>query len=155
MDRELEYLVSNYDIENQFDHSKNIKILLYSDLNDINELTDLVPFTSSACFILLKTSENSGHWICIARDENMIYYFDSYGVKPDGELSRISSGARYMLHENQKALTRLIRTIPKNMNFEYNKTRFQKYSPSINTCGKWTTIFSKCVLQGMTLKEFT
>jgi hypothetical protein len=39
MDRELEYLVSNYDIENQFDHSKNIKILLYSDLNDINELT--------------------------------------------------------------------------------------------------------------------
>eukprot|EP00981_Chlorochromonas_danica_P009861 scaffold2854_cov215-Ochromonas_danica.AAC.1 len=85
----------------------------------------------------------------------MIYYFDSYGVKPDGELSRISSGVRYMLHENQKALTRLIRTIPKSMNFEYNKTRFQKYSPNINTCGKWTTIFSKCVLQGMTLKEFT
>jgi len=90
----------------------------------------------------------------MCRNKNSIYYFDSYGVAPDGELSRISPGVRYQLHENQRALTRLIRTIPHGFVFAYNNQQFQQYSPSINTCGKWTEVFAKYIFKGLTLKDF-
>jgi hypothetical protein len=83
-----------------------------------------------------------------------MYYFDSYGVAPDGELSKISSGVRYELHENQRALTRLIRTIPIGFIFSYNSKQFQLYSPSVNACGRWVEVFAKCVFKGLTLKDF-
>ena len=103
------------------------------------------------CF---KTSEQSGHWTCLARNNNSIYYFDSYGVAPDGELSKISPGVRYQLHENQRALTRLLKTIPHGTVFSYNTKQFQQYSPNINTCGKWCECFVKCIFKGLTLNEF-
>lgn len=123
-------------------------------LNDVEDIMEILPSNVCACFILLKTSEQSGHWTCLCRNNNSIYYFDSYGVAPDGELSRISPGVRYELHENQRALTRLLKTIPHGFVFSYNNKQFQQYSPNINTCGKWTFAFVKCIFKGLTLKEF-
>eukprot|EP01038_Epipyxis_sp_PR26KG_P010127 gene10127-13618_t len=102
----------------------------------------------------MRRSDSSGHWCVLVRNDTNIYYFDSYGVKPDGEMSHISFGLRYELHENQKSLSRLLKTIPKNFLFAYNKTQFQQYSPNINTCGKWSVVFTKCIFDGMTLDQF-
>jgi hypothetical protein len=115
---------------------------------------DLLPSNVCVCFILLKTSEQSGHWTCLCRNNNSFYYFDSYGVAPDGELSKISPGVRYELHENQRALTRLIKTISSGFDFSYNNKQFQEYNENVNTCGKWCYAFSKCILKGVTLEEF-
>jgi hypothetical protein len=151
---ELAYLVSNYDIEKKFNHSKAIKVIIYSDLQYYNDIYDLLDKNISACFILLRTSVNSGHWCCLVRNNKNIYYFDSYGVGPDGELSRISKGLRYQLGESDKLLTGLIQTITSDYTFSYNNIQFQQYLPDINTCGKWTTVFTKCVFLGMTLIQF-
>ncbi len=101
MNKDLAYLVSNIDLQKKFKSTPGqIKIVVYPELNDTEDIMDILPSEISACFILLKTSEQSGHWCCLCRNNNSIYYFDSYGVAPDGELSRISSGLRYELHEN-------------------------------------------------------
>lgn len=155
MNKELSYLVSNIDLERKFKSQKShIKINVYLELNQINNILDILPGNICACFILLKTNSNSGHWTCLCRNQNIIYYFDSYGVKPDGELTNISPGLRYQLHENSKALTRLIRTIPSGYTFAYNNIQFQEYSESVNTCGKWCDVFCKCIFKGLTLDQF-
>jgi hypothetical protein len=152
MNKDLAYLVSNIDLQKKLKATPDqMKIVLYQDLNDV---MSLLPSTVCVCFILLKTSESSGHWTSLYRNNNSIYYFDSYGVAPDGELSNISPGLRYELHENQRALTRLIRTILGGFVFSNNNKQFQQYSPTINTCGKWNFSFAKCVFKGLTLKEF-
>ena len=155
MNKDLSYLVSNIDLQKKFKATPDqMKIVLYPDLNDVEDIMSLLPETLCVCFILLKTSEQSGHWTSLCRNNNLIYYFDSYGVAPDGELSNISPGLRYELHENQRALTRLIRTIPSGFVFSYNNKKLQQYSPNINTCGKWNYAFAKCVFKGLTLKDF-
>jgi hypothetical protein len=123
--------------------------MVYTELNDITNILDILPEPISACFILLRTSDNSGHWTSLCRNGRCIYYFDSYGVKPDGELSQISTGVKYELHENTKALTTIIKTIPDGFKFAYNKIQFQEYLPTINTCGKWSYVFD-----GLTLTDF-
>ena len=151
MESELSYLVSNVDIEKKFKNKSLLKIVLYSDLNDMSDLSEILPHAGTCCFILLRTSENSGHWTVIVRsNEDKIYYFDSYGVAPDGEMSKISPELRYELHENKKKLSELL----KNHGVEYNRIQFQKYDPEINTCGKWTTVFAISVLNGLSLQEF-
>ena len=155
MNKELSYLVSNIDLQKKFKSTPDkIMIKLYPALNDVEDIMSLLPSDTCVCFILLKTSEQSGHWTCLCRNNNYIYYFDSYGVAPDGELAKIAPGVRYQLHENQRALTRLIRTIPHGFVFSWNSKQFQKYSSSINTCGKWTYCFAKSVFKGLTLEEF-
>lgn len=153
--KELSYLVSNIDLEKKFKSYPNqAKVLLYPDLNNMTDILDVLPNPLYACFILLKTSENSGHWTCLCRNQNHIYYFDSYGVAPDGELTRISANLRYELNESQKSLTRLLHTIPHGFTFSYNSTQFQEYSPTINTCGKWSEVFAKCIFKGLTIDDF-
>jgi hypothetical protein len=155
MEKELYYQVSNKDLERKFKSQlSQIKIMIYSKLNDINNILDILPSNLCVCFILLQTSENSGHWTCLVRNDTNIYYFDSYGIKYDGELSKIAKNVQYLLHENTKALTRLITTIPSNFNFQYNKIQFQEYSPKVNTCGKWCYIFTRSIFEGLTLKQF-
>jgi len=155
MNKDLAYLVSNIDLQRKFKSTPNqIMIKIYPELNDVENITDILPSDICVCFILLKTSEESGHWTCLCRNKNAIYYFDSYGVAPDGELSRISTGVRYQLHEDQRSLSRLVKTIPSGFTFSYNSKQFQQYNSSINTCGKWCDVFAKCVFKGLTLKDF-
>jgi hypothetical protein len=151
---ELSYLVSNINIENKFNHSKAIKVIIYSDLQHYNDIYDLLDKNICACFILLRTSTNSGHWTSLVRYYKNIYYIDSYGVKPDGELSRISKNLRYQLGETDKYLTKLIQTITSDYTFSYNNIQFQQYLPDINTCGKWCVVITKCIFLGMTLIQF-
>ena len=88
MDKDLAYLVSNIDLQKKFKATPDkIMIKLYPELNDTEDIMDILPSDVCVCFILLKTSEQSGHWTCLCRNGNCIYYFDSYGVAPDGELS--------------------------------------------------------------------
>ena len=155
MDKELSYLVSNIDLQRKFKSTLDrMKIKLYPELNDVEDIMTLLPLDVCVCFILLRTSEQSGHWTCLCRNDTYIYYFDSYGVAPDGELTKIAPGVRYQLHKNQRALTRLIRTIPHGFVFSYNNKQFQQYSSNINTCGKWTEVFAKSIFKGLSLNEF-
>ena len=148
---DLSYLVSNVDIMNKF-QGQNIKIVTYPELKEYSDIIELVSEEISACFILIKTKQNSGHWTVVARYHDNLYYMDSYGVKPDGELSHISKSLRYELGEDHNYLTSLLEAT--DMNVTYNDFQFQSYHTDINTCGKWCLVFVKAVFEGLTIKSF-
>jgi hypothetical protein len=153
--KELSYLVSEKDLKRKFKANlSQVKVLVYPQLNQVNVITDILPENICCVFILLRTTENSGHWCSLCRHNDNIYYFDSYGVSPDGEMSKIAPNMQYELHENTKSLTRLIRTMPNGFTFAYNKVQFQQYKPYINTCGKWSLVFCKCIFNGLSLNDF-
>lgn len=154
MEDELEYLVSNHDIENKFNHSKNVIVMIYSQLKNVTSIFDVLKKPLSACFILLRTSDNGGHWTVLVRNKNNIYYFDSYGIKPDGEFRNIPLYQQLELDENQRYLTNLINGIPSDYTFTYNNMQLQQYKNNVNTCGKWTTVFTKCIFYGLSMEEF-
>jgi hypothetical protein len=60
------------------------KIIVYSDLQNVNNIEDLLP-RNNTYFILLYQleSKNSGHWAILSRIDDVIEYFDSYGKPPD------------------------------------------------------------------------
>ena len=51
--------------------------MLYEQLSNYQSLQEKLPQDRCACVTLLKTSENSGHWITIAKYNNNVYYMDS------------------------------------------------------------------------------
>ena len=99
----------------------------------------LLPNRMDFCFILTESELNSGHWTLLIRDDNNFEYFDSYGVSPKNILDYI--GTTYMnkkLGNNySEDLGKIIKSIKPTDKFTYNKTKFQKDAPYINTCGRW------------------
>ena len=116
-------------------------------------MLDLLPNEICSVIILTESEINAGHWCCLCRNHNDIYWFDSYGVRPDGELAFISNSIKRMLGESEHSLTRLIKTIPKGMTFTYNKIKFQVLKDHVDTCGRWTISCVKMNELGYTLKE--
>ena len=139
----LQYLVSNVDIINKLKNF-TVKIILYKDLKKFRNIIELLPTEYCAVCILIKTTINSGHWTCVVKQNNTLYYFDSYGVKIDGELKNIAPHLRYDLNEKTKYLTKLLM----NTNFivKQNMHKYQDYSENISTCGKWITVFIDFIL---------
>ena len=72
MNKDLAYLVSNIDLQRKFKSTPSqMKIMLYPELNDKEDIMDILPSKICVCFILLKTSEQSCHWT--SQCNNSIY----------------------------------------------------------------------------------
>ncbi len=149
----LEVMISNDDF-NKFFENVQPKILKYSELANFETMTDLLPENRDYKIILTESSRGCGHWCCIMRYDNTFEWFDSYGVKPDGELNFIAAGIKKMLGEDKHHLSRLIKTIKAPNKFIYNKTKFQVLKEGINSCGRWTISRLKTFQIGYDLKEF-
>lgn len=116
------------------DYLDPVKILKYSDLKNYKSIEELLPNDKSYIIILVEQSFNNGHWICISRFNNIIEYFDSYGLAPsqnlkwnDCELNKeLGQGFKYLnyLFDNTK------------LNVIYNPIEYQGESSNINTCGR-------------------
>ena len=155
MNKELSYQVSNIDIMKKVLYPKKTKIIIYSALADVNDISELLPSSNSVCFILLKEDSTAAHWTILTRVNNSIYYFDSYGEPVDGELKNITSTNRDLYDESTKYLSKLLYN--SSFDITYNNVKFQDYSNGsniINTCGKWTTVFANCIFSGLNLKMF-
>lgn len=130
----IDYPLSDEDIKKYFDDK--CKILKY------NEIDNFKIKENEPLFILYELkSNNNGHWICINKFNNEIYYFDSYGSYPENELKHQSQNAIINnLNPKNKVLKWLLEQ-PEKIN--YNNYEYQKEG---NTCGKWCCVFSKLKL---------
>jgi hypothetical protein len=148
---ELSKMISDADFKNVF--GLDTKIIKYNELKEYKTFYDLMPEPCSFVIVLTESQENSGHWCCLFRTkDDEIYWMDSYGIKPDGELKFIPDSMRRMLGETTNELQRLIKTVPKGK-FHYLKKRIQTMKEGINTCGRWTMIFIKLCLMGFSIEE--
>lgn len=72
-------------------HFPNANIIVYNNLNDIDDISEVLPNNKSYFFLLIEDSPNKGHWVCVNKLNNKIEFFDSYGGAPDSQLKWMES----------------------------------------------------------------
>ena len=134
----LSTMISDADFPRFLGEDVKPKIIKYHDLAQYASLDELLPDSPDYKIILTESKRNEGHWCCLLRYGKDVEWFDSYGVKPDGELNFISKAVKKMLGEDKHYLTRLLNTKMPDQNVIYNKKKLQVLEDGINTCGRWT-----------------
>ena len=112
---------------------KDCKILEYKDLLKYKNINEILTKDNDYFILLYELQASSGHWTCVLKYNNLLEFFDSYGLQADKELAWISKPARAKLHENFPILSTLINN--SNMKVIHNLTRFQQFKRNMSTCG--------------------
>ncbi len=148
----LSYFSSNLDLCNALNCGED-SILKYSELRNYNSLDELLPNQFDFKIILLETTRNQGHWVCIIRSLNTIELFNSYGVPIDYEWKFIPDSIERMLGQSTRYLSNLVK---KNNTFKIvsNKYKFQSKDPTVATCGRWVILRIETARMGYSLDTF-
>lgn len=129
-------------------------IIKYSDLADYNTINDLLPNDKDFKIILIESSVNQGHWVCVMKYGDIIEYFNSYGSKPEYDFKFIPTMIRHLLGQGGNLLTKLLRTKNKGQKIYYNKKKLQKINNNVNTCGRWVVARVLAMKVGYELDDF-
>jgi len=136
--KELEKMFSNTDFDRFLEAPR---ILRYSQLADYDSIQALLPLEKDYVIILYETKRNSGHWMCLIRNEKILTFFDSYGYFPDEELSFITRLQNKLLGQDKPYIRRLMKTgVDAGMKAMYSHTKYQSDSPQVATCGRWVIL---------------
>lgn len=111
-----------------------LQVLRYPDLEDFGTWDDFMAKGPAAVLFLIE-SETSGHWLAAFNNAEGANIFDPMGVSIDAERSYISKGTQAELDETTPQFARLLQGHPRPI---VSHVDFQKQSPSINTCGRWS-----------------
>ena len=135
----------------------NAKILKYSELADIQDITQLLPQNKSFFFLLYEQSLNTGHWVVVNRykdnGRDTICFFCSYGSKVDGPLYWNSNAKNQELGQSRPYLTELLQKSGKQL--QYNKIQYQSKASPVATCGAFATLWIKAnIRDNMNLQDF-
>lgn len=145
--KKMKEYTSDSQLEKFFGPGFNKDIIKYSDIEDYKTIDQLLPGKRNFKIILLESSFNSGHWVCVLKYGDTIEYFNSYGVQPSKELDYNTELVNKQLDQDVKYLNILFNKALNKYNIVYNKRKFQKVSPEIATCGNW------CIIRGIMFKE--
>ena len=141
----MDYSLSDTDLRNNI----NANIVSFSDIKNYNNIDELLGFEGK-CFILYETKKNMGHWTCLYKFNDTIYFFDSYGNNIDLQLNFIPKQINKSLGQNHKNLIELLYKSP--YKIEFNEYQLQKLGNGINTCGRWCLI--RLQYPSISVKEF-
>jgi hypothetical protein len=150
--KQMAKMVGSNEFSKMLGSDANNKIMKYSELESVNDLNDLFSGPKDYRIILIETNQNIGHWTAITRNNNLIVWFDSYGLAPDQEFEFIPVKMQQILDEQGKPLTKLINKFKGK--FNYNTIKFQQQKEGVNTCGRWVTSFLYAFLHGFSLKQY-
>lgn len=136
MDRPL----SNIDISKLLNINVN-DIIPYANLSLYKSITDLLPKPYSFKIILLQETQGRGHWVCLIRQKNKYFYFNSYGKKYDTDMNSISRLARKILEQDEPKIQQLLG----GRKMDHNPIEFQ--GNDSNTCGRYVVWIIKQTIQ--------
>ena len=144
----METPLSNFQLESAL--GKGTKTIVYADLRKYNTIEELLPKIGSFQIILLRDNPSSGHWVCIERKaEDLYYYFNSFGESYNQDLYLISSSIRKMLGSYDNYLNELL----KGKKVEIMNKKFQQDYSAV--CGRWCILFIIMTTKLMySMKEF-
>jgi hypothetical protein len=135
----------------------NAKILKYSELADIHDISQLLPQPKSFFFLLYEHAPNEGHWTVVNRyidnGRDTICFFCSYGSKIDGPLYWNSPATNRQLGQDKPYLSLLLKKSGKHL--VYNKVQYQSKQSPIATCGAFAVLWIKAnIRDNMSIQEF-
>jgi hypothetical protein len=123
---------SNRDISQKL--GGNVRVITYKELLNYKTLDEALG-EHGAFIVLYEQERNFGHWCCGFLDDDIFYFFDSYGIIPDDQLIDIDPKFRIKSGQQFKYLTYLMKNSP--YEIDYNPYQFQDDQEGINTCGRW------------------
>jgi hypothetical protein len=111
------------------------RILKYSELKKYGSMAELLPKPNTFFICLLEEDVNRGHWVAMMRLKKNYFYFNSYGVKYDADLSVIPRCIRKILGQDPaREFTRLLG----GRKCEWNKTKLQGETSQV--CGRYCVL---------------
>ena len=118
-------------------YNPDVKILLYPDIYHYNNIDSLFGNTNKIIILYLTSSFNNGHWTCLLRKYDNIYFFDSYGLNADDEQKYVKNMyIKEETGENYKYLRWLLHN--SHYNIVENKIKLQ--GPDTYTCGRYCSL---------------
>jgi hypothetical protein len=112
----------------------NIKIIIYPNLNDVYDIEEIFDDMGRCMVLFLTEDQYTGHWLCLHKEGDDIYYFDPYGEKIDADRKWLGKSKLQELHEEKPLLKDLLLRSGKKI--YYNSYPFQEDREDINTCGR-------------------
>jgi len=127
-------------------HESPIDIVFYDDIIRMNNIKDLFRRTNKV-IIFYPSTPSYGHYCCLCKNDNTIYFFDSYGKKPDTQ-KNYAEDRNELYRERENSLIRLL--LDSNYVVDYSDHVLQKGRTA--TCGRWCLL--RCACAGMSNDEF-
>lgn len=127
------YALSNDDIQKILEPDTNI--FTYPKFAHMKNIDEAFDELGRCIFLFLTQSETSGHWLCMYKKGNSIFYFDSYGEKPDAQRCWLSQEQLDSLGEGRPFLTELLRA--SGYKVYYSPFQYQSDKENMNSCGRW------------------
>jgi hypothetical protein len=117
----------------------DVPIVRYEDLEDVEDIREILNAERSAFVLFVATvAENGGHWTALLRNRNKIYYFCSYGTRPDKNLLWAPKNLRKGFGQNIPYLSYLLNKAKDDgFKVSFNEVQYQSKNPDIQTCGRW------------------
>lgn len=129
------YALSNSDINEILE--PDTKIISYPEFGNMSHIDEAFDKLGRCVFLFLTESPTSGHWLTMFRRQNSIYYFDSYGEKPEAQREWISEEQLEALGEEEPYLKKLL--MDSHYKVYWNTHQYQKERQDYNSCGRWCT----------------
>jgi len=142
------YALSNDDIQAILE--PDTKIFSYPNFNQMSHIDEAFDQFGRCIFLFLTTSKTSGHWLCMFKKGNSIYYFDSYGDPPDAQREWLSQDELDALDESEPRLTQLLSA--SGYKVFYSTFKYQSDKRDINSCGRW--VVARLICKDMTDLQF-
>jgi hypothetical protein len=117
-----QYALSDKDIR---DILGDVPIFTSRDLGSVQSADSLFDSKGRCVILYTPQSPTEGHWTCLLKKPNGIYFFDSYGDKPDNDEA---------LGDVPPYLTKLLKGSGKPV--YYNTKQYQKERNDVATCGR-------------------
>lgn len=133
MESQINKSLSATEVLNLLDNKANF--VQYSDIHKIPTIEQLLG-PHKKCVLLYQTSRNYGHYVAIWQHNDIIFFSDSYGSKPDDQLNFVPHDLKTELNSNHNYLIRLMYNSGKKV--EFNQYQLQSREPDVSTCGRWT-----------------
>jgi len=111
------------------------KIYKYEELSSFDNIDQVLGDNRGSIILYASTSNSEGHWCCLFRDNNTIYFFDSYGFSIDEEL--VYSEFHMRIHKGVPVphLSHLIEK--SNYSVDSSKYKLQVMKQQTSTCGRY------------------
>jgi hypothetical protein len=120
----------------------NVKIVEFNLLDDYKNMKELLPKKIDYCIILYGIKAiTDGHWVALFKRDNIISFFDSYGLKPEAPLKKwVTPAHNQAMEQNGNLLINLLNT-HKGPIFYNNYSYQDNTNFNIATCGRWSVSF--------------
>lgn len=125
----MDYQLSDSDLKKLV---PNVNIIVYNNIASYASIDEVL--RNKPTVILFEMIENnSGHWTCLFKKDNTVYFFDSYGIDVENQKKFMNK----KMFRKVNYLSKLLKRMPYKL--DTNRTKYQKMEDGINTCGRWVS----------------